>query len=90
MYLQNGREGYSIEKKDRRLLLDLFDRGGQTSGYYKEYNGRDMIALYEKPENKNVNNEYFNYLDKNFVESKKILPICGEVIIKSKIGRAHV
>lgn len=83
MYLQNGREGYRIEKKDRRLLLDLFDRGGQTSGYYKEYNGRDMIALYEKPENKNVNNEYFNYLDKNFVESKKILPIYGEVIIKS-------
>lgn len=83
MYFQKGREGYRVEKKDRKLLLDLFDRGGQTEGYYKEHNGRDMLAIYEKPENKNVNNEYFNYLDKNFVDGKRTLPISGEVIIKS-------
>ena len=82
IYFQKGREGFKVEKSDRKLLLDLFDRGGQTEGYYKEHNGRDMIALYEKPDNKNVNTEYFNFLDKNFVESKRKLPIHGEIIIK--------
>ena len=34
--------------EDRRMLLDLFDRGGQTEGYYRQHNGRDMIALKAK------------------------------------------
>ena len=82
MYNSKKRVGYKVDKKDRKLLLDLFDRGGQTQGYYKEHNGRDMIAVHEKPVNKEVNADYFEYLDKTFVEGKKVLPVLGTVKIK--------
>ena len=45
LYLKNGRKGYRVDPKDRKELLDLFDRGGQTLGYYTEHNGRDMVVL---------------------------------------------
>ena len=82
LYNEKGRAGYKVDKADRKLLLDLFDRGGQTDGYYKEHNGKDMIALHEKPVNKQVNSEYFDYLDKTFVEGKKWLPVSGSIRLK--------
>ena len=33
-FLEKGREGYRVAKEDRQELLDLFDRGGFTDGYY--------------------------------------------------------
>lgn len=82
LYLQNGREGYKVQKSDRKLLSDLFDRGGQTEGYYKEYNGKNMIAVFEKHDNKKINSEYFDYLDKTYVDAKRKLPVFGEIRIK--------
>ena len=32
-YLEQGRDGYFVEPEDRKMLLDLFDRGGFTDGY---------------------------------------------------------
>ena len=43
-YLARGREGYQVDPADQELLLDLFDRGGHTDGYYRRHNGRDMVA----------------------------------------------
>ena len=85
LYNEKGRAGYKVEKTDRKLLLDLFDRGGQTDGYYKEHNGKDMIALHEKPVNKQVNSEYFDYLDKTFVEGKKQLSVSGSIRLKENL-----
>lgn len=39
---------YRVDSEDQRKLFDLFNRDGFTEGYYKEKNGRDMIALREK------------------------------------------
>ncbi len=44
LYLQKGREGYSVEEEDRRILLDLFDRGGFSKGYYRT-DGSSMITM---------------------------------------------
>lgn len=85
LYKRLGRAGYNVDKADRKLLLDLFDRGGQTDGYYKEHNGRDMIAIHERYENKQVNTEYFDYLDRTFVEGKKQLPVSGSIKIKENM-----
>ena len=85
LYNEKGRAGYRVEKADRKLLLDLFDRGGQTDGYYKEHNGKDMIALREKPSSKQVNTEYFNYLDKTFVDGKKQLAVSGSIKLKENM-----
>lgn len=49
LYLAKGRKGYQVEGQDKKMLLDLFDRGGQTDGYYTRQNGRDMVVWKEKP-----------------------------------------
>ena len=76
-YLEYGSEGYYVEPEDKRELLDLFDRGGFTSGYYTRHNGRDMIALKEKPEFRETNKELFDFLDREYVETEKKEPVEG-------------
>ncbi len=49
LYQASGRAGYHVEEKDRELLLELFDRGGFSGGYYHTHNGKKMIAL-RRPE----------------------------------------
>jgi len=61
------------------MLLDLFDRGGQTEGYYRQHNGRDMIALKEKPAFRQGNQQLFDRLDAEYVHSGKQEPIRGHV-----------
>lgn len=67
-YLEYGEDGYYVEPEDKKTLLELFDRGGFTTGYYEHHNGREMVALKEKPEFREGNQALFEYLDKNFVE----------------------
>jgi putative protease len=77
LYLKNGRKGYKVDPADKQMLLDLFDRGGQTEGYYRQHNGRDMIALKEKPAFREANQGLFDRLDKEYVNAKKQEPITG-------------
>lgn len=78
-FLERGREGYRVTDEDRRMLLDLFDRGGQTEGYYRQHNGRDMIALKEKPAFRQGNQQLFDRLDEEYVHRGKQEPIRGHV-----------
>ena len=82
-YLTHGREGYHVEPEDRKMLLDLFDRGGFTSGYYEEHNGRDMVALKEKPEFREGNQKLFDYLDRAYVEAELKESVMGHVILET-------
>ena len=66
-YLKSGRKGYHVDPRDKKILLDLFDRGGFTDGYYVQHNGRDMVALKEKPAFRQGNQELFEYLDAAYV-----------------------
>lgn len=77
LYLKNGRKGYRVDPKDRKELLDLFDRGGQTLGYYTEHNGRDMVVCHEKPAFRPENRELYQYLDKTYVEAEVKEPVHG-------------
>lgn len=45
LYLENGREKYQVKKEDKEKLMDLYNRGGFETGYYKQHNGRNMIAI---------------------------------------------
>lgn len=45
LYLDKGKEGFSVDPKDREKLMDLYNRGGSHSGYYFTKNGRDMLSL---------------------------------------------
>lgn len=45
LYLRSGREGFHVIPEDREMLMDLYNRGGSSSGYYKTRNGRKMMSL---------------------------------------------
>ena len=82
LYLKEGRAGYRVKEEDRKTLLDLFDRGGQTDGYYKRHNGRDMVVWKEKPAFREANQPLFDYLDENFVEKQVREPVAGHVFLE--------
>lgn len=42
------RELFPVEEEDRRILMDLYNRGGFTDGYYHRHNGTEMMAM-ERP-----------------------------------------
>ena len=81
MYLTHGRSGYRVDPADRRALLELFDRGGQSEGYYKEHNGRDMVVLKEKPAFREPDQELFDHLDRTYVDAVKKEPIRGTALV---------
>lgn len=45
LYQTSGKDGYRVEEEDRSLLLDLYNRGGFSEGYYRTHNGKSMIAM---------------------------------------------
>lgn len=81
-FLEYGPDGYFVEPEDKKVLSDLFDRGGFTSGYYKQHNGRDMVALKEKPAFREGNQKLFDYLDKTYVEAELKESINGRAVLE--------
>ena len=65
--------------RGQEMLLDLFDRGGFTDGYYARHNGRGMVALKEKPEFREGNQKLFEYLDKTYVVAELKEKVRGHV-----------
>lgn len=45
MYLQKGRDGFAVSEADKEALMDLYNRGGFSKGYYTRHNGRDMMSI---------------------------------------------
>lgn len=84
-YLANGRRGYRVDPADRELLLELFDRGGQTQGYYRQHNGRDMVVLREKPSFREVDQGLMDELDRRYVNTEKKIHIRG--LAKFAVGK---
>lgn len=82
-YLTHGRDGYKVEAGDKAMLLDLFDRGGFTDGYYRQHNGKNMIALHEKPAFREGNQALFDELDRKYIEKKRQEPIYGTVTLEA-------
>ena len=83
MYYKSGRDGYKVNDRDKRLLLDLFDRGGHTLGYYEKHNGRDMIALSGKPKERIINEEFNKYLSEKYVETTRKIALKAKISLKA-------
>lgn len=45
MYLKYGKAGYHVDPAHKQALMDLYNRGGFSEGYYKMHNGREMMSL---------------------------------------------
>lgn len=45
MYLERGRAGFAVADSDLNDLMDLYNRGAFTTGYYNNTKGREMLSL---------------------------------------------
>ncbi len=45
LYFEKGKENYKVSAKDVEKLMDVYNRGGFSKGYYHQQNGKDMISL---------------------------------------------
>lgn len=36
---------YQVEENDKKILMELFNRGGFTDGYYTQYHGKQMMSM---------------------------------------------
>lgn len=83
LYLANGEKNYSVSQKDKQVLLDLFNRGGFTSGYYLKHNGRDMMFTEGKDsEDKGRNEELFARIRSRYIDApQEKITITGEAYI---------
>lgn len=82
LYYEKGPCGYRVDPKDKKMLSDLYDRGGSTEGYYFIHNGRDMMAWEERRDRFGQNEYLYEYLDDKYVNTIRKIAIKGEVIIR--------
>ncbi len=45
MYLERGAGGYHVDRQDIMDLVDIYNRGEFTSGYYNHSKGREMMSV---------------------------------------------
>ena len=55
--LLENRQNYQVTDKDRKYLLDIFNRGGSCTGYYKQHNGPSMMAFSNEKKTGGVSGE---------------------------------
>lgn len=52
-YLDHPKKKYEVAEEDFQLLLEAFNRGGFTDGYYVNHNGPQMMSM-ERPNHKGM------------------------------------
>jgi putative protease len=45
LYLRDGKTSFKVESGDKEMLMDIYNRGGFSSGYYHQDSGRQMLSL---------------------------------------------
>lgn len=45
MFLEVGADGYKVDSQDIKDLMDIYNRGEFTSGYYNRSKGREMMSV---------------------------------------------
>lgn len=81
MLLNRGEREYRVLQEDKKLLLELFDRGGFSDGYFCDHNGKQMVALSEKPAFRDVEAGLLADLDRRYVNHEIKEKIKGNLTI---------
>ncbi len=80
-YLEAGSSGLRAAAEDKAFLLELFDRGGMSDGYFHRQNGKDMVFFGKKPEFRQVDPEVLRSIDRSYIETESKEKIKGTLII---------
>lgn len=71
-----------VEPEDMSILSEIYDRGGYTAGYLTEHNGRDMAALFEKPEKRFPDEEIIGRIRREYLETDRKIPLFAKLTAK--------
>ncbi len=83
LYEEKGREGYKVDPEDQKILWDLFNRKGFTSGYFKAQNGKDMIT-FTKPDFRGGQEVLVQEINRRYLQSDSQVPIWAAVSVQSE------
>lgn len=73
-YLQNPKGDYKVDKEDMSELMDLYNRGGFSEGYYRQQNGADMMSP-ERPNHWGTKAAKVLGCSKNKIMCRALVPI---------------
>ena len=73
-YLENPDAPYKVEEQDYKQLMELYNRGGFTKGYYEKHNGKDMMSM------KRPNHQGLFVGEIQQIKGNQIFFICKETI----------
>ena len=48
LFIEKGEDGYKVSEEDIKILMDIYNRGSFTEGYYEKHNGRELMTI-ERP-----------------------------------------
>lgn len=85
IYLEKGEAGYQAAQEDVEQLMDLYNRGNFTSGYYQQHNGREMMAM-SRPNHQGVRALQVVKTGKGFFKAKALTTLHGGDVIEAAPG----
>ncbi len=71
LYVKKGRKGYRVSEEDRRILMDLYNRGGFSDGYYRQHNGQSMMSM-ERPNHYGTDAAVIRSVQKGIVQMSAV------------------
>ena len=77
LYLKDP-DNFHVEKKDLEQLLNLYSRSGNSQGYYKQHNGKDMLSL-NNPAYRMGGEETFELIKERYCKGVKQKKISGKL-----------
>jgi putative protease len=80
-YLDGDIETYSVDAEDKKILREVFDRGGTTS-YLKKHNGTDMIAVEEK-KFREVDKDVLSYIEREFIDKNRTISLEADIVLET-------
>lgn len=80
LYKENKKE-YQVDKRDLKILSELFDRGGFSNHYLIGNNSPSMIAKKEKESFRIANEEIRKEIEVKYIEKEKKEKLIGNVIL---------
>lgn len=86
LYMKQPEKAFSVDKKDLQNLEELFRKRGYTTGFYKQKNGRGMMAL-SAPENEKSESERSKFMEElyeRYVKTEKKEKIKGILQVSTK------
>ncbi len=74
---------YRVDPADTRLLSEVFDRTGTTSGYLDGLHGREMLTLLAKPEFRSHDEKIIGMIREKYLEKDRKVPVEGKIKIEA-------